>query len=302
MDYKQRESALPFTERCNPLSARLDGGLSPAAFLRTLRACDSQVFGGFEAESGLFDAPCLASVDACANACAALLSPQSATPGSVVMTGCGTSGRLAFLTARRYSALVPSARLTYAIAGGDSALLLSDEMPEDDAARGAADWLHAAGVAAAPPVLSSPPSSPPLRSYVIGVTCGLSAPYVAGQCMLALAAAAPDLPHGGAGAGAGAGAGKGEEEREGREECEAKGAGEGSLLAGAALLGFNPVSLARDARMCVSGEGPFVHSTFRGVAEAVAARAGESPWFSVINPVVGPEPGKWAHAHAHIRA
>ena len=56
------------------------------------------------------------------------------SPGVIVMTGCGTSGRVAFLTARALNAVLLAAGLPrvfrYLVSGGDHALLLSDELPE----------------------------------------------------------------------------------------------------------------------------------------------------------------------------
>lgn len=54
--------------------------------------------------------------------------------GTIVMTGCGTSGRMAYWCARSFNRVL--ARLgrkpafKYLISGGDTALLLSDELPE----------------------------------------------------------------------------------------------------------------------------------------------------------------------------
>ena len=104
---------------------------------------------------------------------------SNATHGpSIVFTGCGTSGRLGFFVARRFnellSALNVNFNFTYACAGGDSALLLSDEMPEDDPAQGFSDLIVAA-------------SAELKATLLVGITCGLSAPYVAGQAAAILA-------------------------------------------------------------------------------------------------------------------
>jgi hypothetical protein len=61
----------------------------------------------------------------------------------ILFSGCGTSGRIAFLTARRYNRLLRDVLrggggegeggvFGYLIAGDDAAILLSDELPEDD--------------------------------------------------------------------------------------------------------------------------------------------------------------------------
>jgi N-acetylmuramic acid 6-phosphate (MurNAc-6-P) etherase len=85
----------------------------------------------------------------------------------------------------------------YLCAGGDSALVLSDELPEDDPQKGAQELKEIVNEFEVDNVL-----------YLIGVTCGLSAPYVAGQLDYALKA--------------------------------------DSRISGAAVLGFNPLNLSRN--------------------------------------------------------
>ncbi len=83
------------------------------------------------------DAPCANAVQKVATACASFISGPnySESRGAVVMGGCGTSGRIAYLVAVRFNQIllnlgVQDEVFAYACAGGDSALLLSDEMPE----------------------------------------------------------------------------------------------------------------------------------------------------------------------------
>ena len=60
----------------------------------------------------------------------------------IVISGCGTSGRIAWLCARYLSHVIsmaggcPGAAM-YLIAGGDQSLVVSNELPEDDPAQGA---------------------------------------------------------------------------------------------------------------------------------------------------------------------
>lgn len=165
-------SQRPVTERRNPHCGRLDGALTPDAFLATLRSADAEVFTGFEDYRALLASR---TCDAVAQAAAGAAKVVQAG-GVVVLTGCGTSGRLAYLTAKRYAAFGNAIR--YAMAGHDAALLLSDELPEDDPDLGAADVKAAAAGTTSPP-------------YVVGVTCGLSAAYVAGQLTAAMDADTP---------------------------------------------------------------------------------------------------------------
>ena len=253
MDLRAQSSEqVPFTEQVNPMSTELDGGLDPSSFLRTLRAADSQIFGGYKGESGILDLPCLTQIGKVAETCAGFIeSSTKVCNGKLVFSGCGTSGRIAYLTARRYESILDQLHCTretavfdYTCAGGDSALLLSDELPEDDPQQGRAALVDAISKGAVQ------------EAYLVGVTCGLSAPYVAGQVAAVLA---DDL------------------QIEGRQ-C------------GAAVVGFNPVSMARD--MPVDGL-PGGHATIRDVflhLDRVSALDLNDAMRAMLNPIIGPEP------------
>jgi predicted NBD/HSP70 family sugar kinase/N-acetylmuramic acid 6-phosphate (MurNAc-6-P) etherase/GNAT superfamily N-acetyltransferase len=227
--------SVPVTELVHPLCETLDGAVSPSAFLRTLRAADSEIFAGYGGYAGLAAPAVRADLGRAARAVADALDADDAS-GVVVLTGCGTSGRLAFLTARRYRAAT-GGRVRYACAGGDSALLLSDEQPEDDPHQGRRDVAHAAAGAT--------------TVYLVGVSCGLSAPYVAGQIAAALPTAAPSV-------------------------------------SGVTVVGFNPVDLARNVPIphCHPDGTP---ASFQACLQALLAR-GRTLTDVVLNPVVGPEP------------
>jgi hypothetical protein len=227
-------------------SSELDGKLSALEFLKILRACDSQIFSGWKGHSSLFDEDILNSCEFVSTYCSQLVSSALADPGkkvAIVMTGCGTSGRIAFQTARRYNRILASAGIRplfhYLISGGDSALLLSDELPEDDPIEGAEDLES---------LIQEKGSD---GTFLIGVTCGLSAPYVAGQINHAL-----EHP---------------------------------TKTVGAAVMGFNPVNLSRNAVIEKATE----KWTFRDIARKLE-KASQAPAsdrrFAVLNPVVGPEP------------
>ncbi|XP_016401321.1 glucokinase regulatory protein-like, partial [Sinocyclocheilus rhinocerous] len=89
----------------------------------------------------------------------------------IVLSGCGTSGRIAFLLVTSFNEMLKAQKqkqiCSYIIAGGDRALLTSQEAPEDDTALGARtlDKICAG------------------KKHVlfIGISCGMSAPFVAGQ-------------------------------------------------------------------------------------------------------------------------
>jgi predicted NBD/HSP70 family sugar kinase/N-acetylmuramic acid 6-phosphate (MurNAc-6-P) etherase len=250
---------LPITELNNEFSNKLDGASASDDFLRILRAADAQVFSGWREYPSLFDHDILQQCERVAQSCAKLLRLcMSGKDIAIVMTGCGTSGRIAYLTARRFNQSLRSMGVTksafyYLISGGDSALLLSDELPEDDPVEGASD-------------LASIVERYGNDGYfLIGVTCGLAAPYVAGQIDYVI-----------------------------RENESSKSTSESSVFRGAAVLGFNPPGMARDVPI-EKAEG---HWTFRDVAvlldelrraEMVGA-AHEGCTYATLTPVVGPEP------------
>eukprot|EP00058_Branchiostoma_floridae_P024443 XP_002609933.1 hypothetical protein BRAFLDRAFT_124367 [Branchiostoma floridae] len=138
-------STLPFTERSNPLTQNIDVA-DCKGIVDMLHSCDEEML------AGSFQFP----------------EPEDHL---VVMSGCGTSGRMAFLAATTFNRLLiengKQACCAYLIAGGDRALLTSQEAPEDDPLLGASELQQAA--------------AGKKKVIYIGITCGLSAPYVAGQ-------------------------------------------------------------------------------------------------------------------------
>ena len=235
-------SELPYTERVNPLCRELDGALDATTFLRTLRAADSQIYTGFEGQPGTLDSRCVQTLQKLVKRCGQLLSEDD---GLVVLSGCGTSGRIAYLLATRYNALTGgSSRYDYCMAGGDSAILLSDELPEDDPCAGASDLKDC--------IVRHNTNG--AKTMVVGITCGLSAPYVAGQMAMA----------------------------------------HYDGFGGAVILGFNPVALARPIKLkngimdLVPQDEAQHWQTFRDCVKLLDIDS--SGYCSVINPVLGPEP------------
>ena len=123
---KTMSSRLPVTELPNELTDNIETE-DAAGFARTLRAVDGQIFSGWRGFSGLLDERCLESTTTLVHAMAALLKRHmSATAGgigsvdrskvAIVFTGCGTSGRVAFLIARRFNALLQAAGACCALA------------------------------------------------------------------------------------------------------------------------------------------------------------------------------------------
>uniref|UniRef100_A0A8D2ZH50 SIS domain-containing protein n=1 Tax=Scophthalmus maximus TaxID=52904 RepID=A0A8D2ZH50_SCOMX len=166
-DYEPR---LPVSEKSNPLTRDIDRA-SAGCIVRMLQACDAQMF---QEETGatyqrlLSDRVVQTVMEVARRVEVVLKEPQG---GLVVLSGCGTSGRLAFLTASGFNRELRtrdhSSLFSYIVAGGDRALLSSQEAPEDDANLGILSLKKAC--------------EGKTRVLFIGISCGLSAPFVAGQ-------------------------------------------------------------------------------------------------------------------------
>lgn len=235
----------PPSEAVNHLTTGLDA-FDAVKFTRALRSADASIFAGYKSHEGLMDNRQLDAAETYAQ----VMAQAIRRGGPVVFTGCGTSGRIAYLTARRFnrlSAFPPASQLPvfdYLISGGDSALVLSDELPEDDAALGASELKAVATGRQA--------------MCLIGVTCGLSAAYVAGQLDYVLneigtpastSTTRPELS--------------------------------------AAVLGFNPARLARTAPIAKLRSGA---ANFRQLVAQMSFAAASGAPVAVLDPVVGPEP------------
>ncbi|XP_056286786.1 glucokinase regulatory protein isoform X2 [Pseudoliparis swirei] len=164
------EPSLPVSEKSNPLTRDLDRA-SANRIVRMLQACDAQMFQ--EETGGTYQrllseqvAETLAEV---AKKVEHIL--KDPRDSLVVLSGCGTSGRMAFLIASAFNRalrdLDRSPVYSYLIAGGDKALLSSQEAPEDD---------PELGVLSLQKVCEGQK-----RVLFVGISCGLSAPFVAGQ-------------------------------------------------------------------------------------------------------------------------
>ena len=158
----------PITEQSNPKSENIDVS-SPEDIVNILANCDDELFEGFDSSQGLFQEDVLKSIESVATIVSDLL--YTPNESCIILSGCGTSGRLAFMVCSTFNvklkALNSKPCFKYLIAGGDEALFTSQEAFEDDPGTGKADLMKAiAGKR---------------RIVYIGITCGLSAPYVGGQ-------------------------------------------------------------------------------------------------------------------------
>lgn len=170
---EQQQDEPRITELPNEMSLNIDIA-SPTQIIRILRQCDSQIYGGWHEHGNIYDYTHVISVIVVH--CMYYLqqnfnNKNTNKVNKIVLTGCGTSGRLGYLTARLFNEYLESinekACFDYCIAGGDKALLTSQELPEDDPIAGVKDLKEATNDAT--------------NVVLIGITCGLSAPYVGGQ-------------------------------------------------------------------------------------------------------------------------
>jgi len=160
-------SQLSITESPNELTGDIDLA-PPEGIVRLLRAVDAQIFSGYQTYPGLTDEQTIDGIVRLTEAAAAMLGRKDAT---IVLAGAGTSGRLGVFLARRYNQrLARRARqpnLQYAIAGGDRTLIRAQEGAEDDP--------HKAWDELREQIRGK------RRVLYVGITCGFSAAYVAGQ-------------------------------------------------------------------------------------------------------------------------
>ncbi|XP_072307022.1 glucokinase regulatory protein [Eucyclogobius newberryi] len=168
LDY---EPSLPVSEKSNPLSRDIDKA-SANQIVTILQACDMQMFQK-EDSNGQYQRILSDSVLKTVMEAALRVEQMYKDPENslVVLSGCGTSGRLAFLIATSFNKALQDLNkqpiYTYIIAGGDKALFTSQEAPEDDPTLG---------------MLCLKEVCEGKRHVLyIGISCGLSAPFVAGQ-------------------------------------------------------------------------------------------------------------------------
>ncbi len=160
---------LSITEIPNELTTDIDVA-SPIGIVRLLRAADAQIHSGYRDYPALCDDEIVARIAQAVEWAAPVLGRQDSV---VVISGAGTSGRLAMFAARAFNRFLVSRKrapnVRYLIAGSNLALIKAQEGAEDDPHRAIDDI--------------DPLVAGKRRVLYIGVTCGLSAPYVASQVL-----------------------------------------------------------------------------------------------------------------------
>ncbi|NWX92725.1 GCKR protein, partial [Nothoprocta ornata] len=166
------EATLPISEKSNPITRELDRA-DPVQIVQLLKECDAEIFQ--EEEEALLNYKRLYSeavlktmMDIISKVQEVLKDPDN---GLIVLSGGGTSGRLAFLIAISFNKLLKGLGqlpcYTYIIAGGDRSLVMSQEGLEDSALLGIEELRKVC--------------DGKKRVVFVGISCGLSAPFVAGQ-------------------------------------------------------------------------------------------------------------------------
>uniref|UniRef100_A0A452ICD1 SIS domain-containing protein n=1 Tax=Gopherus agassizii TaxID=38772 RepID=A0A452ICD1_9SAUR len=135
------EATLPISEKSNPITRELDKA-DPVQIVQLLKECDAEIFQ--EEDEALLSYTRLYSesvlktmINIISKVQEVLKDPDNTL---IVLSGGGTSGRLAFLIAVSFNKLLKGLgqlpRYTYIIAGGDRSLVMSQEGLEDCALLG----------------------------------------------------------------------------------------------------------------------------------------------------------------------
>jgi N-acetylmuramic acid 6-phosphate (MurNAc-6-P) etherase len=160
---------IPITERSHIKTQDIDVA-SEQEIVEILKKCSWDIFTGWQDHQNVFSENLVKILDDVAILAVQFLKPGTEKSG-IVLSGCGTSGRIAFLISRKFNQLAEAQKLRpcyrYIISGGDHAIMTSVESCEDD-------WN------AGKKALESTAEGLDKVLYV-GITCGLSAPFVGGQ-------------------------------------------------------------------------------------------------------------------------
>ncbi|XP_038057342.1 glucokinase regulatory protein-like [Patiria miniata] len=168
------EIKIPITETSNPLTVDIDIS-SSYDLVGLLHQCDSEIFEGWDSykSNNIFSDDLIFNLQRVSEKVVDILQKRNPACESVVFSGCGTSGRIGFLTSKSINNLLRNIDYKpcceYIIAGDDKALLTSQESPEDS---------PQAGVKALQQICKKKK-----KVLYIGISCGLSAPFVAGQLL-----------------------------------------------------------------------------------------------------------------------
>ncbi len=161
--------ASSITESPNELTTDIDVA-SPEEMVRLLRASDAQIYNGYRGFPALCDDAITAKIEQAVTWAAPLMGRSDSV---IVLSGAGTSGRLAMFAARTFNRFLQrrgkAPNFRHLIAGTDLALIKAQEKAEDDP--------HQAWTDLEPLIEGK-------RSVLyVGITCAFAAPYVASQLL-----------------------------------------------------------------------------------------------------------------------
>ncbi|XP_063770997.1 glucokinase regulatory protein [Pseudophryne corroboree] len=166
------EETLPISEKSSPMTRELDKA-DPSQIVQLLRDCDAEIFQEEDATIAnykrLYSDSILNTVANIAKRAQEII--EDPDHGLIVLSGCGTSGRLALLLASSFNRLLRGLHktpcYTYIIAGGDRCVVTAADAPEDNPNLGAQELEKVC--------------EGKKKVVFIGISCSLSAPYIAGQ-------------------------------------------------------------------------------------------------------------------------
>jgi len=164
--FAQHPKMLPVTERSSYHTKRLGSIESPLEFQNCIRSSYGEIQNGYEQFPTL--------TDVAKKVVPRIVNRVAESKNvAIVFTGCGTSGRIGFLSST-YNNTNTTITLDYVMAGGSKAVVFSNELPEDDPKLGVKDLKE---------TIQRLRKSGHDRIVLVGISCGLSAPYVGGQIL-----------------------------------------------------------------------------------------------------------------------
>ncbi|XP_041484904.1 glucokinase regulatory protein-like [Lytechinus variegatus] len=156
------------TELSNTKSENIDTASIPE-IIDVLHACEEEIFSGWQNYQTLFCKDFVEKLSEVSKHATDIIKDSS--DNAIILSGCGTSGRLAFFISTKMNSLLRERGFPecfdYIIAGGNRALTHSVEAFEDSPAAGQDELIKV--------------SEGKKKVLFIGISCGLSAPFIAGQ-------------------------------------------------------------------------------------------------------------------------
>jgi len=160
------ESMIKVTEQSNEISNNIDK-CSAKEIVNKLQRCDDEMFEyKVKTYKTVFDAEVLSSVEDLKNSIRSFNISENAKNLLIVLTGSGTSGRMAYFIAKRWNSIM-KCDVKYLISGGSRSLVMSQEAPEDDSQLGKQNLEKI--------------SSGYSKVLLVAISCAMTAPYAIGQ-------------------------------------------------------------------------------------------------------------------------